>query len=194
MFIIYQTIISLLLITSPLIIFYRINKNKEDPKRYREKFAITSKKRKEGKLIWFHGASVGELLSIIPIIKNYEKKKNIKQILITSSTLSSSKVLKKFKFKKTIHQFYPIDHFLITDKFLNFWKPNLAIFVESEIWPYMFKRLHEMNIPLALLNARFTKKTSDRWLKIKFISKSIFEKIAIAYPQNKETKIFLKKL
>ena len=141
MFIIYQTIISLLLITSPLIIFYRINKNKEDPKRYREKFAITSKKRKEGKLIWFHGASVGELLSIIPIIKNYEKKKNIKQILITSSTLSSSKVLKKFKFKKTIHQFYPIDHFLITDKFLNFWKPNLAIFVESEIWLYMFKRL-----------------------------------------------------
>ena len=137
MLIIYQLIISLLLLISPLIIFYRISKNKEDPKRYKEKFAITSKKRLKGKLIWFHGASVGELLSIIPLIKNYEKNKRINQILITSSTLSSSKVLKKFKFKKTVHQFYPIDHFLLTNKFLKFWKPNLAVFIESEISKYV---------------------------------------------------------
>ena len=133
MLIIYQLIVSLLLIISPVIIFYRINKNKEDPKRYKEKFAVPSKIRKKGKLVWFHGASVGELLSIIPIIKNYEKNKSINQILITSSTLSSSKILKKFKFKKTIHQFYPVDHFLITSKFLKYWKPNLAVFIESEI-------------------------------------------------------------
>ena len=194
MLIIYQLIISLLLIISPLIIFYRISKNKEDPKRFKEKFAIPSKKRVKGKLIWFHGASVGELLSIIPIIKNYEKDKKINQILITSSTLSSSKILKKFKFKKTVHQFYPIDHFLFTNKFLKYWKPNLVVFIESEIWPYMYKRLQIMNIPLILLNARLTKKTFERWLKIKFISKSIFEKITVAYPQNIETNIFLKKL
>tara|TARA_B100000900_G_scaffold281339_2_gene240678 strand:+ start:1531 stop:2781 length:1251 start_codon:yes stop_codon:yes gene_type:complete len=194
MLLIYQLTISLILILSPLIIFYRINKNKEDPKRYKEKFAITSKKRSKGKLIWFHGASVGELLSIIPIIKNYEKNKNIDQILITSSTLSSSKVLKQFRFKKTIHQFYPIDYFLFTDKFLKFWKPNLAVFIESEIWPYMFKQIQQMNIPLALLNARLTKKTSNRWLKINFIAKSIFRRITIAYPQNKETNAFFKKI
>ena len=194
MLIIYQLIISLLLIISPLIIFYRISKNKEDPKRFKEKFAIPSKKRVKGKLIWFHGASVGELLSIIPIIKNYEKDKKINQILITSSTLSSSKILKKFKFKKTVHQFYPIDHFLFTNKFLKYWKPNLVVFIESEIWPYMYKRLQIMNIPLILLNARLTKKTFERWLKIKFISKSIFNKITVAYPQNIETNIFLKKL
>ena len=194
MLIIYQLIISLFLIISPLIIFYRISKNKEDPKRFKEKFAIPSKKRVKGKLIWFHGASVGELLSIIPIIKNYEKDKKINQILITSSTLSSSKILKKFKFKKTVHQFYPIDHFLFTNKFLKYWKPNLVVFIESEIWPYMYKRLQIMNIPLILLNARLTKKTFERWLKIKFISKSIFDKITVAYPQNIETNIFLKKL
>ena len=194
MLIIYQLIISLLLIISPLIIFYRISKNKEDPKRFKEKFAIPSKKRVKGKLIWFHGASVGELLSIIPIIKNYEKDKKINQILITSSTLSSSKILKKFKFKKTVHQFYPIDHFLFTNRFLKYWKPNLVVFIESEIWPYMYKRLQIMNIPLILLNARLTKKTFERWLKIKFISKSIFNKITVAYPQNIETNIFLKKL
>ncbi len=194
MLIIYQLIISLLLIISPFVIFLRIIKKKEDSKRYKEKFSISSKKRVKGKLIWFHGASVGELLSIIPIIKYYEKNKNINQILITSSTLSSSKILKKFKFKKTIHQFYPIDHFLFTAKFLKFWKPNLAVFIESEIWPYMFKQIKHMNIPLILLNARFTKKTSNRWLKIKFFANSIFEKITFAYPQNIETNIFLKKL
>ena len=193
MLLIYQLIFTLLLLISPLIIYYRIKKSKEDPNRFQEKFAIPSKKRLKGKLIWFHGASVGELLSIIPIIKNYEKNKNINQILITSSTLSSSKVLKKFKFKKTIHQFYPIDYFLFTNKFLKFWKPNLAVFIESEIWPYMFKQIQQLDIPLALLNARLTKKTSNRWLKIRFIAKSIFKKITIAYPQNKETNIFLKK-
>ena len=194
MFVIYQLIISLLLIVSPIIIFYRISNNKEDPIRYKEKFSVPSKKRIKGKLIWFHGASVGEILSIIPIVKNYEKNKKISQILITSSTLSSSKIIKKFNLKKTIHQFYPVDHFLFVNKFLNYWKPNLAIFIESEIWPQMFKKIKQMNIPLTLLNARLTKKSSNRWLKIKFFSNLIFDKISIVYPQNNETNIFFKKI
>ena len=194
MLIIYQLFVSLLLISSPLIIFYRIYKNKEDAKRYKEKFSIPSKKRMKGKIIWLHGASVGELLSVIPIIKNYEKNKNISQILVTSSTLSSSKVLKKFKFRKTIHQFYPIDHFLFTGKFLKHWKPNLVLFIESEVWPHMFSQIKKINVPLVLLNARLTKKSSNRWLRISFIARSIFEKISIAFPQNKETNIFLKKI
>ena len=194
MFFFYQIILTLALPLSPLIIFFRILKNKEDKKRFTEKFSISSKKRRNGKLIWFHGASVGEILSIIPIIKNYEKKKSINQILITSSTLSSSKVLEKYKFKKTIHQFYPIDHIYFTNKFLKYWRPNLAIFIESEIWPCMYKNIYNYNIPLILLNARLTKKTFNRWIKIKYFSKSIFNKILIAYPQNIETKKFLKKI
>ena len=194
MFFFYQIILTLVLPLSPLIILFRILKNKEDKKRFTEKFSISSKKRRNGKLIWFHGASVGEILSIIPIIKNYEKKKSINQILITSSTLSSSKVLEKYKFKKTIHQFYPIDHIYFTNKFLKYWRPNLAIFIESEIWPCMYKNIYNYNIPLILLNARLTKKTFNRWIKIKQFSKSIFKKILIAYPQNIETKNFLKKI
>ena len=129
MFFLYQIILSFILLISPILIIFRIYKNKEDKIRFKEKFVIPSKKRSKGKLIWFHGASVGEILSVIPLIENYEKDKSINQILVTSSTLSSSKVLKKFKFKKTIHQFYPIDHFFFTTRFLEYWKPNLAIFI-----------------------------------------------------------------
>ena len=194
MFFLYQIIISLIIIISPIIIIVRILKNKEDKNRLKEKFSIPTKKRINGKLIWFHGASVGELQSIIPIIKKYERKKTISQILITSSTLSSSKVLKKFNLKKTIHQFYPIDHYLLNKKFLNYWKPNIAIFVESEIWPSMFKQINNKKITLLLLNARFTKKTFNKWMAIKNFSKEIFNKISFAYPQNLETKSYLKKI
>ena len=194
MFFIYQIILTFLLILSPVIIFLRILKNKEDKKRYIEKFSFPSKKRKVGKLIWFHGASVGELLSVIPIIKIYEKKKSINQILVTSSTLSSSKVFEKYNFKKTIHQFYPIDHFIFANRFLKFWKPDVALFIDSEIWPSMFKNLKSRKIPLVLLNARFTKKTFNRWIKIKSFFKSVLENVTIAYPQNLETRNFLKKM
>ncbi len=194
MFFIYQLILSLILLTSPLIILFRIFKNKEDKKRFLEKFSIFSKKRSNGKLIWLHGSSVGEILSIVPLIYNYEKNNSVDRILITSSTLSSSKILKSFGFKKTMHQFYPIDHIIFTKRFLNYWKPSVAIFVESEIWPSMFKELEIKKIPLVLLNGRLTKKTFKRWIKLKHFSYSIFNKIAIAFPQNVETKLFLKKL
>ncbi len=194
MFVLYQIILSLLIFISPIIILFRIIKNKEHKKRFIEKFSLSSKKRISGKLIWFHGASVGEILSIIPIIKNYEKNESIDQILVTSTTLSSSKVIKKFRFKKTVHQFYPFDHFFLTNKFLNYWKPSLAIFIDSEIWPCMFQKLEKKKIPLVLLNARITRKTFNKWSKFKNFSEKIFGKISIAYPQNLETKFFLKKL
>lgn len=194
MFFLYQIILTLITLISPLILIIRFLKKKEDKTRFIEKFSFTSKKRLKGKLIWFHGASVGELLSIIPLIEKYEKKDSVDQILITSSTLSSSKVLKKFKFKKTVHQFFPIDHIFFVKKFLKNWRPNFAIFIESEIWPCMYKELKIKKIPLILLNARITKKTFNKWIKLKNFSGSIFNKISIAYPQNRETKYFLKKL
>ena len=194
MLFIYQLIISILLLISPIILLIRILRKKENIKSLKEKFSFNSKRRVNGKLIWFHGASVGEVLSIIPIIKHYEKDKSIKQILVTSSTLSSLKVIKKFSFKKTVHQFYPIDHFIFNNKFINYWKPSLGIFVDSEIWPMMFQNLKYKNIPIILLNARLTKKTFSRWIKIKSFAKSVFNKITVAYPQNKETNLYLKEL
>ena len=193
MFFIYQFLLSIIIIISPLIVILRILKNKEDKIRFKEKFCFFSKKRGNGKLVWFHGASVGEIMSVLPIINEFEKNKSINKILITTSTLSASKILEKIRFKKVVHQFFPIDHIFFSKKFINFWKPNLAIFIESEIWPSMFKNLKKKNIPLILLNARITSKSFNRWSKIKKFSESIFNLISVAYPQNNETKFFLKK-
>ena len=194
MFFLYQLIVTILLILSPLIISFRILKKKEDKKRYKEKFCLPSKKNIKGNLVWFHGSSVGEILSILPLVYELEKNKSINQILITSSTLSSAEIFKRFKYNKTIHQFFPIDSIFFSKKFLNYWKPTIAIFVESEIWPNIFKTLNKKNIPLLLLNARITKKTFKKWNFIKRFSNNIFKCISTAYPQNNETFNYLKKL
>jgi len=194
MFFLYQILITILLILSPLIIFFRILKKKEDRKRYKEKFCFPSKRRINGNLIWFHGSSVGELLSILPLVQVLEKNKSINQILITTSTLSSAQIFKKYNLKKTVHQFFPIDSIFFSYKFLNYWKPTIAIFIESEIWPSIFRVLNKKNIPLVLLNARITKKTFKKWKSVKEFSNSVFQNISIAYPQNEETLNYLKKL
>ena len=194
MFFLYQIFIVILLILSPLIISFRILKKKEDKLRFIEKFCYPSKKRVVGNLVWFHGSSVGEILSVLPLIYELEKNKSINQILLTSSTLSSAEIFKKFKFKKTIHQFFPIDSILYSYKFLNYWKPTIAIFVESEIWPSIFKTLNKNNTPLLILNARITKNTFKKWSYIKNFSDSIFSNVSKAYPQNNETVKYLKKL
>ena len=194
MFFFYQLITFFIIILSPIIIIIRIIKHKEDKSRFWEKFSLNSKKRKKGKLIWFHGSSVGELMSILPLVHYYENSKEIDQILITSSTLSSSNIIKKYKFKKTIHQFFPIDFFFISKKFLNYWKPSVGVFVESEIWPCIFRILNNKKIPLVLLNARITNSSFKRWLYIKSYAKIVFKNINFSYPQNLETVSYLKKL
>ena len=89
----YRVLINFILIFSPIILIIRIIKQKESINRFREKFGLYSKKRIKGNLIWFHGASVGEIQSIVPLLEKFEKDKKINQILITSNTLSSSKII-----------------------------------------------------------------------------------------------------
>ena len=190
---IYRFLLNIILIISPLIILIRIINKKEDPKRFLEKFTIFSKKRKRGKLIWFHAVSVGELKSTIPLLKNLEKDKNISQILITSTTLSSSKMFSNLRFKKTIHQFFPIDNNFLTKRFLKYWTPDLAIFVDSEIWPNMLKNLKKKNIKRILINARISKRSFEKWKILGNFSKNFFQTFNFCYPQNQESKKYLKK-
>ena len=194
MLIIYRLCINLLFLLSPFIIIIRLLKKKEDLKRFKEKFCIFSKKKRTGKLIWFHGASVGEIQSIVPLLEKFEKEKDISNILITTNTLSSSKIIKKLKFKKIIHQFFPIDLNLFTKKFINFWSPEIVFFIDSEIWPNMLVNLEKKNIPIILLNGRITKKTFSKWKILKKFSKEIFSKFTLCLSSNNISKFYLKKL
>jgi len=194
MFFIYESILLIFIIFSPIFFLIRIVSGKEDPKRFLEKLCFYSKSKNINKTIWFHGASIGEITSIIPIVKSLEKNKKIDKILLTSSTTSSASVIKKYKFKKTIHIFYPIDTNYLTNKFIRYWKPQIALFIDSEIWPNMIINLNKNKIPIILLNGRITKKSFLRWKKFQNFSKEIFSKISLAMPQNNETKKYLKNL
>ena len=194
MLIVYRIIINIVYLLSPIIVVLRLIKKKEDPKRFKEKFCFFTKRKIKGKLIWFHGASVGEFQSIVPLIEQYEKKKNITQILITTNTLSSSKVISNYKFKKVIHQFFPIDTNLNTQNFLNYWQPSLSLFIDSEIWPNMLLNLKRKKIPIILLNGRITTKSFERWRKFKNFSNFIFSEFDLCLCSSLKSKNYLKKL
>ena len=193
MYFVYNIFLYIVLLLSPIIFLVRILNGKEDPKRFKEKLCIYSKKNNLNS-IWFHAVSVGELMSILPILNILEKNKQIDQIIVTSSTISSAKIFEKQKFKKIIHRYFPIDANFLNKKFINYWKPKAAFFVDSEIWPNMFKNLKKNNIPVILLNARITKKSFKRWFLIKNFSNLVFKNISLALSSNTETKNFLKKL
>jgi 3-deoxy-D-manno-octulosonic-acid transferase len=161
---------------APIYLYFRKIRKKEDSISYREKLSKIEISREEGFLIWFHVASVGEAMSILPLIESCMGEKKINKILLTSITLSSGKILKK-RFNqnaKVIHQFLPLDISVWTSKFLEHWKPNLSIFIDSEIWPNLISQISEKKIPLLLINARITKKSFKRWkLIISFAKKNI---------------------
>ena len=179
---------------APIYLYFRKIRKKEDSISYREKLSKIEISREEGFLIWFHVASVGEAMSILPLIESCMEEKKINQILLTSITLSSGKILKK-RFNqnaKVIHQFLPLDISVWTSKFLEHWKPNLSIFIDSEIWPNLISQISEKKIPLLLINARITKKSFKRWKLIISFAKKIFEKFDLCIVSNKESENFLK--
>ena len=145
-------------------------------------------------MIWFHVASVGEAMSILPLIENFDQEKKINKILITTITLSSAQILKKklIQNRKVIHQFLPLDVPKFVNKFLKHWSPNLSIFVDSEIWPNLIFETKKRNIPLLLVNGRITKKSFSRWRFLHTFSKKIFEKFDLCIVANEETENYLK--
>ena len=193
MYFFYAVLTNLAVIISPLVFVYRILKRKEDPLRFQEKFCIYSQKKIKNK-VWIHAASIGELMSVIPIIKKFEKNKKIKSIIVTTTTTSSAKIFNKLKFKKTFHVYFPLDNNFLTKRFIRYWQPELAIFVDSEIWPNMYKNLKIKQIPIIILNARIVKKTLNRWQIFPNFAKEVFSKITLALPSNLETLKYLKLL
>ena len=197
MILIYQFIINFFFPVIIVVIFLRTFFNKEDKNRYKEKIYPSSYnvvRDKTKKLFWFHAASIGELNSIIPLIKKLNTKNN--DFLITTVTLSSSKLFfEEFKDSKNIiHRFLPVDKKKLVKKFIETWSPNLAVFVDSEIWPNFILQIKKNKIPLYLLNARITKKTFLKWNLVPKTAKKIFQSFDLGLSYSKETKEYLKKL
>ncbi|MHA1541222.1 MAG: ELM1/GtrOC1 family putative glycosyltransferase [Alphaproteobacteria bacterium] len=187
----------LLTILSPFIYLYiyiRVLKGKEDSKRLGERFGKTSMKRPEGRLVWIHGASVGETLSALPLIEEMKKNDSKLNFLITSGTKTSAELLKTRMPKGVIHQFVPIDLPWTTHRFLAYWKPRLAIRIDSEIWPVAIKQINDLGIPHIMANARISDKSFNRFMKFKSARKFLFSKITACFAKSKAEKDYFKKL
>ena len=197
MLLIYRYLINIFFPLIIILIYFRTWFNKEDKKRFKEKLFSSSFniiKNPKKKLIWFHAASIGELKSVILLIKKLNEKNEF-DFLVTTVTLSSAQLIKKelSSEKNIIHRFFPIDKLDLVKKFLECWSPHLIIFVDSEIWPNFILEIKKRNIPLVLLNARITRKTFLRWIIISKIAEKIFQSFELCLPSSNESRIYLEK-
>ncbi|MFL2882859.1 MAG: 3-deoxy-D-manno-octulosonic acid transferase [Pelagibacteraceae bacterium] len=190
MFIIYQALTIIFYPIFTLIIYIRKFIGKEDTIRFKEKIFLppSSEYFKDKKIIWFHGASIGEIQSVIPIINYFLDKKELK-ILITSSTLSSGKMIENefSKNENIFHYYFPFDANFLINGFLNNFKPNAVVFIDSEIWPNFMREIKKREIPLILINGRITKKTFKRWSFVKSFSNNIFSLFDLVLASSKES-------
>ena len=134
-------------------------KGKENPNRFWERWVSKQIKRPSGKLIWLHAVSVGETLSLLPLIEKIAEDNPKINILITSSTKTSAQIFEKNLKKRVIHQMAPHDTFFVSKRFIKYWHPDIAVRVESEIWPRILLELNKKMVPSFLFNARFSKKS-----------------------------------
>ena len=198
MTLIYRHLVNILFPIIIILIYLRVWFKKEDKNRFKEKLFISSfdiTRNKDKKLIWFHAASIGEIKSIIPLIKKLNTNNKF-EFLITSVTTSSAKlILEQLSNEKNIiHRFFPIDKQSIVIKFLESWSPDLILFVDSEIWPNFLFEIKKRNIPLILLNGRITKKTFLRWRLIPKVAKKIFQTFDLCLTSSNKSKNYLEKL
>ncbi|MEH6478171.1 MAG: glycosyltransferase N-terminal domain-containing protein, partial [Sneathiella sp.] len=134
----------------------RLDAGKEDPERYEERFGEPSRMRPAGELIWIHAASVGESISALPLIKVLLAGQNDRTVLITTGSVTSAKIMADRLPTGAFHQFVPIDTKEAVNRFLDYWQPQTAIWLESEIWPNLIFETSRRKIPMMLLNARMT--------------------------------------
>ena len=196
---IYRLITNLLYPFFIILIYLRKLFNKEDHNRYKEKI-FTSEflpdRDKKKQLIWFHAASIGEVQSIFPLIKKLNNEKKNLEFLITTVTLSSGNIVKKkyVDYKNIKHRYFPLDVNFLVKSFLNKWKPNLVIFIDSEIWPNLIFEIKKRKIPIALINGRITKRTFDKWMLVSKFAKQIFNSFDLCLASSKESETNLKTL
>ena len=189
---IYQILSTLLIPVIIFNIFIRIYRKKEDRLRFVERFGKpTVKKNSEKKILWIHAASIGEFKSSDLIIERYHK---VFDILVTTTTKSSAEYIKEFYKNKIIHQYIPFDVSLWCSRFLNFWKPNLILWIESDIWPNMLNKIRERDINCLYLNARISPTSFKKWKNTKNFYKDSLKNFNKIFAQSANDKKRIHKL
>jgi 3-deoxy-D-manno-octulosonic-acid transferase len=149
---------------TPLLLSYRLKRGKEDSARLRERYGEAGASRPSGPLVWVHGASVGELAAVLPLIQRLCSEGFA--VLATSGTTTSAELAQQRLPQGAIHQYVPLDVPAFAARFLDHWRPNLALFVESDLWPNLMLASTERQIPLVLVNGRLSQRSFARWKKI----------------------------
>ncbi|EPX77790.1 3-deoxy-D-manno-octulosonic acid transferase [Litoreibacter arenae] len=165
----------------------RLADGKEDPARIEERRGIASCPRPRGELIWFHAASVGESLSLLDLIESLIDERPDLNVLITTGTRSSAELLAKRLPDQTIHQFVPLDTVPFVRSFLDHWKPDVAIWTESELWPALISETCERGIPMISLNTRMSRDSFKKWLWLRGTAGALLNKFDLFLTQDRIT-------
>ncbi len=167
----------------------RLSKGLEEAPRLQERYGLpTVAMPAQGtQVVWFHGASVGEVMSLIPIIQGWKKKHPHHFILLTTTTVTGGQLVQQRLGHICTHQYTTFDIPKWGQRFLDFWNPCLAVFAESEIWPNQMHALKRRGIPLVLLNGRLSPRSLERWKKIPKLAKNIFSTITLCLAQDETT-------
>lgn len=171
---------------APLILSRRAKRGKEDLSRSNERLGKVKIRRPDGHLTWVHAASVGETNAILPLIHALNEKYPEGKILLTTGTVTSAKLAQQRLPQNAIHQFIPLDATKFVDQFLDHWRPNLALFVESEVWPNLILQSSTRQIPMVLVNGRMSDKSYNKWKKQKGLSKPLFSRFDLILAQNEQ--------
>jgi len=161
---VYQKLSSVVVPLAPALIKRRLKQGKEDPARIGERRGMSRDIRPQGPLVWIHGASVGEVLAAAALIEKLHALNM--RILVTSGTVTSAAIVAKRFPADVIHQYVPYDSPRYVARFLDHWRPSLALFIESDLWPNLILSSAARRIPMVLINGRMSHRSFPRWRKV----------------------------
>lgn len=182
---------------APFVLAYlelRALKGHEDKNRLHERKGMARLPRPKKSLLWVHAVSVGESVGALTIIQAILKKYPEVHVLLTTTTVSSAKVIEKRLPKNTTHQFCPVDTPQAVRRFLDHWQPDLAIWIESEFWPNLIHETQEKGIPTILLNGRMSRKSFSNWQKFKGMISPLLSRLDLCAVQSEEQASFFQTL
>jgi 3-deoxy-D-manno-octulosonic-acid transferase len=159
---------------APLLLRWRAARGKEDPARLNERLGRPTVPRPPGDLVWFHGASVGESLSLLPLVEALARDRPELIVLVTSGTVTAAALLARRLPSDAIHQYVPVDVPGAARRFLTYWRPTAAVFVESELWPNLLLSAKERGCRLALLGARVSQSSARGWARVPAAARAMF--------------------